>query len=181
MFVRKTTVWIVCVLLIGLVLGGCGSPAVAPSPMLSPLAVSESTARPAPTAQTLVSPLPMPTPVSTAMRREAGKGAVSGVLERYDGTLLKGIIVYAALIEERNGVRLAAVDPQIDPRSTTDGEGRFAFPNLAPGEYALATQSPVGIIMPHNKEGAIVRFTVQPDAELDLGRLAVGYLYPDNE
>ena len=108
-------------------------------------------------------------------------GAVVGELRRFDGTPLKGILVYAALIEDRDGVLLAAVDPLLDVRSVTDAQGGFWFDNLVPGEYALATQSPVGIIMPHNTDGEIVRFKIEADGETALGQLAVGYIYPDSD
>jgi hypothetical protein len=106
-------------------------------------------------------------------------GAVVGQLERFDRTPLKGIFVYAALIEERSGVRLAAVDPLLDVHFATDAQGGFRFDNLAPGEYALAMQSPVGIIMPHNTDGEVVKFTIKADDQIALGRLTVGYVYPD--
>jgi hypothetical protein len=102
-------------------------------------------------------------------------------LERFDGTPVKGIIVYPALIEQREDVRLASVDPLTDPRAVTDAEGRFQVINLKPGEYALAMQSPVGIIMPYNSEGQIVTFELTADATTELGNLPVGYQHPDSE
>jgi len=162
---------------------GCAPPTVvAPTPMLSPLTAPEASATPNTTDTTLaVSPLPLPTDVPTRAPLLPGMGAASGELERFDGTPLKGIIVYAALIEEHGEMRLASVDPLLDPRSVTDSQGGFWFDNLAPGEYALATQSPVGVILPHNTDGEIVRFKIEADGELALGRLAVGYTYPDND
>jgi hypothetical protein len=183
MSIRKHVFGVIYLCIAMLVFIGCLSPSVgAPTPMLSPLATPEASATPHTTDPTLVvvSPLPIATDAPTRVPLRPGMGAVSGELERFDGTTLKSIIVYAALIEQRGEMGLASVDPLLDARSVTDAQGSFWFDNLAPGEYALATQSPIGIIMPHNTEGEIVRFRIEADGELALGRLAVGYPYPDN-
>lgn len=182
MFISKHVFRVICFCITILILIGCvPSPDVAPT--LSPLPSPESSAIPVVATDTTlaVSPLPLPVEVATKAPHTPGTGAVSGELERFDGTPLRGIFVYAALIEERNGMRLASVDPLLDVRSVTDAQGYFSFDNLVPGEYALATQSPVGIIMPHNRDGEIVRFAIDADDETVLGRLAVGYTYPDND
>lgn len=183
MFATKHIVRVLVVTLtLGLIVGCVPPPAPSPDLMLSPLASPVAEATPAAPSSTLdVSPLPLPESVVTRVPREPGMGSLTGELERFDGTPMKGILVYAALIEERNGVKLAAVDPLLDVRSATDAQGGFWFDNLAPGDYVLATQSPVGIIMPHNTDGTIVRFKVEADHETALGRLAVGYTYPDND
>ena len=182
MFIRKHAFRLICLCLTMLVLITCVPPTTAPTPMLSPLAVPEATAKPDTTEATLaISPLPLPAETPTGAPRTPGMGAVVGQLERFDGTPLKGIFVYAALIEERSGVRLAAVDPLLDVHTATDAQGGFRFDNLAPGEYALAMQSPVGIIMPHNTDGEVVKFTIKADDQIALGRLTVGYVYPDND
>ncbi len=181
MLVRKNVLWVLLAWTIISSLSGCVPPVLAPAPMLSPLNLSDpTTVVLTDTAKTKTEALPTRSATPAKNAPEPGKGFVSGVLERFDGTPLKGIILYGALIEVRGEMRLASVDPLVDPRSVTDAEGRFSFGNLSPGEYALATQSPVGIIMPHNKSGQIVRFKVEPNGETDLGRLPVGYIYPDN-
>ncbi|MFO7631549.1 MAG: hypothetical protein R6W76_03360 [Caldilinea sp.] len=173
---------LVVTLTLGLIVGCVPPPVPAPEPMLSPLAAPAAEATPATPSSTLdVSPLPLPEAVVTRAPREPGMGSLTGELERFDGTPMRGILVYAALIEERDGVRLAAVDPLLDVRAETNAQGGFWFDNLTPGEYALATQSPVGIIMPHNTDGTIVRFQVEAGSETALGRQAVGYTYPDND
>ncbi len=183
MFVTKRITRLMIVTLsLALLIGCVPPPAPAPEPLVSPLASPVAEATPVVPSSTLdISPLPLPEAVVTRAPRDPGMGSLTGELERFDGTPMKGILVYAALIEERNGVKLAAVDPLLDVKSTTDAEGGFWFDNLPPGDYALATQSPVGIIMPHNTEGTIVRFKVEADTETALGRLAVGYTYPDND
>lgn len=184
MFIRKHAFRLICLCITILMLIGCvPSPDVAPTPMLSPLPSPEASAIPisATDATLVVSPLPLPVGAATKMPHTSGMGAVSGDLERFDGTPLRGILVYVAFIEERNGMRLASVDPLLDAHSVTDAQGYFSLDNLAPGEYALATQSPVGIIMPHNAAGEIVKLTIEADGEIALGRLAVGYIYPDND
>lgn len=184
MFVRKNMLGVLLAGVMISVLGGCVPPIMAPTPLFSPLPTSElepSTAALTSTTNIVTNSLPTRSATPATIAPEPGKGFVSGVLERFDGTPLKGIILYGALIEVRGEMRLASVDPLVDPRSVTDAEGRFSFGNLLPGEYALATQSPVGIIMPHSKGGQIVRFKVEPNGETDLGRLAVGYIYPDND
>jgi hypothetical protein len=178
MSVTKNVLWVI-VWLTAWLLVGCVSPAGIPTPMLSPLVAPQES--PTPDALLAVSPLPSPVAVATQAPHTPGMGSVSGELERFDGTSLRGIFVYAALVEDHDGMNLASVDPQLDARSVADAQGHFSFDNLAPGEYALATQSPVGIILPHNTDGEIVRFKIEADGELALGRLAVGYTYPDND
>lgn len=183
MLVTKLITRVMIVALSLALLIGCVSlPAPAPESLVSPLAspVAKMTLE-APTTTLNDSSLPVPEVAVTRAPRKAGMGSLSGQLERFDGTPMRGILVYAALIEEHNGVKLAAVDPLLDVKSITDAEGRFWFDNLLPGEYALATQSPVGIIMPHTPEGTIVRFKVEADNETALGRVVVGYTYPDND
>lgn len=182
MLVRKNVLRILFAWVMISALGGCVPVRIVPEPMLSPLNLVQPTAVALPDAveiQTEALPARTTTPAKNVP--ELGKGFVSGVLERFDGTPLKGIILYGALIEVRGEVRLTSVDPLVDPRSVSDAEGRFSFGSLSPGEYALATQSPVGIIMPHNKGGQIVRFKVEPNGEINLGRLPIGYIYPDND
>ena len=118
---------------------------------------------------------------SIAETASAGMGAIKGQLERYDGTPLKRVVVYAARIEVTGGMRLASVDALADPHVDTDARGSFRIANLKAGDYVLATQSPVGIILPHNRDGKTVTFAVQANRETDLGELAVGYQYPDGE
>ena len=181
MFVRKYLLWgLVIWFTIG-GLGGCVSPEVGAPPPVSPLATPEASVStlPGPTAA-VVAPSPTSSQGPLAGTPEPGKGGVSGKLTRFDGTLLKGIIGYGALIEMRGGMRLASVDPLVDKRFITDVEGRFRLDNLPPGEYVLAMQSPVGIIMPHNTTGQIVKFAITADEETKLGQLAVGYIYPDS-
>jgi hypothetical protein len=172
--VLRAVLWLTACFLVG-----CGAPASMPKPMVSPLGTPE--ASPSPTALLPVSPLPSPVAVATEAPHKPGMGSVSGELERLDGTALRGILVYPALIEDHGEVSLAAVDPLLDLHTATDAQGHFLIDNLAPGEYALATQSPVGIILPHNTDGEIVRFKIEADGELALGRLAVGYTYPDDD
>lgn len=145
-------------------------------PVVSPIATSDGAA--IPSSQT--SPLAAPTVLPNETPLESGTGAVTAELHRLDGTTMKGILIYAAFIENRDGVRLSAVDPLLDPKAETDAEGRFVIRNLKPGEYALATQSPVGIIMPHGPQGKAVLYQVEAGKTTDLGRLDVGYTYPDN-
>jgi uncharacterized surface anchored protein len=73
------------------------------------------------------------------------------------------------------------VDPLLDSHAATDAQGHFFIDNLAPGEYALATQSPVGIILPFGTDGEIIKFKIEADSELALGQLAVGYIYPNDD
>ncbi len=176
MSVRKPVFRLIYLSIALMALAGCVPyPAVAPTPMpmLSPQA--------SPDAMLAISPLPSPVVAATKAPRTSGMGSLWGELERLDGTPLKGILIYPALIEDHSGVAFAAVDPLNDVHVETDARGHFSVDNLAPGEYALAMQSPVGIIMPHNREGEIVKFKIEADGETALGRLAVGFAFPDNE
>ncbi len=164
------------VVLLTVLLGACVTPPPPTAQPVSPL--------PAPTkdasAALAASPLPAPTEIVVQPTRQPGTGSVTGIAYRLDGTPMKGITIYGALIETINGVRLAGVDPANDVRATTDAEGRFTLVNLKPGEYAIATQSPVGVIMPHNSKGEIVLYQVKADEQTDLGRLEIGFVYPDS-
>lgn len=181
MFVRRHLFWGLLIWFAIGGLGGCVSSELMSPSLVSPLATPHLAPAASPSSTvTVVVPLPtsgLATPTATP---ELGKGLVSGKLTRFDGTPLKGIIIYGALIEMRGEMRLASVDPLADKRVITDAEGHFRLDNLLPGEYALAMQSPVGIIMPHNPTGQIVKFTITADGETKLGQLAVGYVYPDN-
>ncbi|MHB1004367.1 MAG: hypothetical protein ACYC3S_01850 [Chloroflexota bacterium] len=110
-----------------------------------------------------------------------GTGGISGQIQRLDGTPLKGIIVYAAPVDSRGGERLASVDPLVDAHAATDSEGRLGINDLKAGEYALATQSPLGVILPHDNAGQVVTFMITADQETGLGLLQVGYVYPDGD
>ena len=112
---------------------------------------------------------------------QGGAGTVRGQLERYDGTPLKGIIIYAAVIGQSGDTRLASVDALADPHVDTDAQGRFEIKNLQSGEYVLGTQSPIGIILPHDKGDKMVTFKVSAGQETDLGKLSVGYTFPDGQ
>jgi len=179
----KHSYWIVTAIIALGLFTGCILPSLpAPEPTLSPLVSPQITDT---SDATKTNPFAIPSPIRETVVTRAphvpGTGAVSGQLERFDGSPLKGILGYAALIEERNGVKLAAVDPLLDVHFITDAQGRFRLDNLRPGDYALAMQSPVGIIMPHSTDGKIIKFVIEADRETDLGRLAIGYVYPDNE
>lgn len=166
--------------LVGLLLAACVPLAATPAPELSPLTTSApGEAGPADATSDVISPLATPVRTRQEATSSPGFGSVSGWLHRFDGTPLVGITVYASPLEEHGSIRLAAIDPLLSPHTPTDAQGGFAIGNLAPGEYALATQSPVGIIMPHNEAGEIVIFTVAADSATDLEMLPIGYPYPD--
>jgi hypothetical protein len=160
--------------MLAIILTGCAPQVLPTSEPVSPVAI------PTKGGSDTVSPLPAPTLALTAVAQEPGKGGAMGVAFRFDGTPMKGITIYAALVEMKNGVKLAAVDPVLDVRATTDAQGRFSLPNLRPGEYAIATQSPVGVILPHNRKNEIVMYQVKADEVIDLGHLDLGYVYPDS-
>jgi hypothetical protein len=183
MYIRNYVFRLTCLCSTLLVLSACAPfPITAPTQRLSPLA-TPGVASPSSAMETglAVSPLSPPADVATRVPRVPGMGTVLGHLERSDGTPIKGITVYAALIEDRGGMRLAAIDPLLDVHAVTDAQGGFKLDNLVPGEYALATQSPVGIIMPHGTDGEIVEYTVEANRETALGRLVVGYVYPNSD
>jgi uncharacterized surface anchored protein len=94
---------------------------------------------------------------------------------------MKNIVVYAAPVSSQGAERLASVDPLVDARTTTDAQGKFEIRNLKPGEYALATQSPLGIILPHDQTGKVITFQVAAGRETALGAYRVGYVYPDGD
>lgn len=112
---------------------------------------------------------------------QQGFGIVQGKVARLDDTPMKGIIIYAAPVQTHGGERIASVDPLLDARAETDEAGSFAIANLRPGEYALATQSPVGVILPHAQSGKVITFVVSANQTTDLGLLKVGYTYPDGD
>ena len=161
-------------LFIAILLTACTDVPPTVQPQVSPVQSPENASASLPTqASPLATPAPTDAPV------QPGTGVLKAEIHRFDGSPIKGVIVYAALIEDRGGMRLSAVDPLLDPRAETDGNGQFVIKNLKPGDYALATQSPVGIIMPHNTQGATVTYQVEADKTTDLGRVDVGYTYPD--
>lgn len=163
------------VLFITILLAACTGVPPTAQPQVSPILQAETTIASLPAQAS-----PLATPALADAPAQPGTGAVKAEIRRFDGSPIKGVIVYAALIEDRGGMRLSAVDPLLDPKAETDGNGQFVIKNLKPGDYALATQSPVGIIMPHSKEGTTIIYKVEADKTTDLGRLDVGYTYPDS-
>ncbi|MCS7220908.1 MAG: carboxypeptidase-like regulatory domain-containing protein [Anaerolineae bacterium] len=134
------------------------------------------------TALTWTSPIPSPaTTPSIGSAPMVGTGTVSGSLDRPDGTPLRKVILYAGAIDMHDALRLASVDPLVDPRAETDATGTFVFENLVPGEYALIAQSPFGLVLLQDANGKPIIFQLQAGQVLSLGSLVVEYRYPDGE
>ncbi len=186
-------------LLLAAVVTGCTNPTPGvPTPaatavFTSPLAPQPASGGVVATAtkatSALVSPLATPArPAGAAVPPESptanvlakGMGAATGTLQRLDGSPIRGGLVYAALIEQHNGIKLAAVDAVKDPRVTTDRTGSFALIGLVPGEYSLVMQSPWGMILLENDSGVPVRFTATAGQVTQVGLKLVKYEYPDD-
>jgi hypothetical protein len=156
-------------LALAVALGACTT-AVLPAPqpaatVASPLAT--------PIASAPVSPLPtVPAPA-------ADSGVAIGRVARLDGTPMREITIYAAVIDKGSNFPVASVDPATDPRTGTDNSGNYVFPKLAPGEYVLVAGTPLGLQLLKNKEDHIIRFEVKAGQVTQIGPQNVTYTYPD--
>jgi hypothetical protein len=107
--------------------------------------------------------------------QQPGAGKASARLLDMDGSRLGGVTVYAAPIDVHNGMRLASVDPAVDVGATSDESGSFTLENLPPHEYALAVQTPFGIMLPQSQDGKHIIFQVKAGESISLGDQKIDY------
>lgn len=157
---RLTVAGLIAVLL----LAACDAPA--PGPIVSPLN------SPAPTSANVAGPLEYPTP-------QPGRGAVIGrlVSGSQDGPgYVGGDLYLGSLIpgSDPNAQPVVAFTQNVDPKAVVYlPDGRFAFTDITPGEYALVVWNPVASFVIEAPAGGALKVSVRADATTDLGTLVV--------
>jgi hypothetical protein len=141
---------LVMMVLLGLILAGCGSSA-------------SSTATPAGPVGTAA---PQLTPLAPGM------GVVEGVVVDENNAPIEGLAIYVAKIST-DGV--ISYSPEADPRGFTNAEGRFTIVNVAPATYAMAywTPGPAALILNPDNPDEVVKVEVQADQTSSTGTLKI--------
>jgi hypothetical protein len=76
--------------------------------------------------------------------------------------------------EDKNSQCVYAVDEAFDPSALTDSEGRFAFRDIAPGDYVLLVGNPATkYIVLTGETGLALVWTAEADKVLTIGDLLV--------
>jgi hypothetical protein len=110
------------------------------------------------------------------------KGVVHGVLLEVDTkeplSEAKGVDVFlgAILRSGDNGQSLASLDKLTAPRADPDANGRFAFADVPPGEYAVIVRSPISEVVARklDQDGDVI-VTVVAGQAIDLGEVFSKY------
>jgi len=133
-----------------------------PSPLDSPLSSPSRAVSPLATPTSVPAPETIPSP-------QAGLGAVTG---RLVGPLL---LYLTPLLYSTDGTStMAKLDKNSAPMSLPDETGRFVFPDVEPGEYALAYSTVTSEFLlraPASDEDLVI--TVAADQVVDVGELHV--------
>lgn len=112
----------------------------------------------------------IPTPTVTP---DTTKGNIKGTLLRNNQGVPEAILYLAEIIKDDKGNdRLASFNPFESPSTTTNTEGVFIFPNVAPGKYQLVLYTVVNayfLYYPGEKKEIIV--TVKENQTIDVGKL----------
>lgn len=128
---------------------------------------------------TLTSPLVSPLSVSA---EEAVGREVRGKLLRLDGSPVRFVQLYAAIVSTKSSeFSVAAVDLS-SPSTKTDSEGVFLFKDLPPGRYAL-TASPLPgqfiLLVDRQSKPVVFETNDKPSQVVELGDLFVNYAFRD--
>ena len=138
---------------------------------------AQQTPEPAPTEGPLVSVLATPTTSPTLPPVEytpkPGYGLVQGLLYVDDQPAPERVLYLASIISSGGEVEIAALDAVNDPRTDTDGSGRFVFLDIAPGRYALGINSPGGPVLIRGADGDEITAEVIADQIVDLGTVTI--------
>ncbi len=139
---------------------------------------SQQTPEPAPTEGPSVSVLATPTasptlPPVEELTPKPGQGLVRGLLYLGDQPAPERVLYLASIISSGGDVEIAALDAVSDPRTETDGAGRFVFLDIAPGRYALGINSPVGPVLIRGADGDEITAEVTADQIVDLGTVTI--------
>jgi len=149
-------------------------PSPSPSPLDSPLSPPSSAFSPLSTPTSVPAPETIPSP-------QAGLGTVTGKLvgpqigqtQESTGPVL---LYLAPLIYSTDGTStMATLNKNSAPMILPDETGRFVFPDVEPGEYALAYSTVTSeflIKAPASDEDLVI--TVAADQVVDVGELFVG-------
>ena len=123
------------------------------------------------------SPLSTPKAVSVVATSEADMGTVTGVLMVGTGQNAKptaGLVLYlAATIKDTSGKEsVAGMDRVRSPRAYIDGQGRFVFTNVSPGNYGLVLDVVTNSYLLNKPDtGDSLVISVTPGKVVDLGTL----------
>jgi hypothetical protein len=110
------------------------------------------------------------------------KGVVHGILMEVDSkkplSEAEGVDLFlgAILRSGDNGQSLASLDKATAPRADPDGNGRFVFADVPPGEYALVVRSPISEVVARklDQSGDVI-VTVVAGQAIDLGEVYSKY------
>ncbi len=109
-------------------------------------------------------------------------GRVTGVLQVRSGEAsqpVRDAILYLAgtLKDSAENESVAAMDPVNSPRTLSDDQGRFMFPNVAPGNYGLVLYAITTSYMLNQPDtGDSMLITVTAGNQIDLGTLVYSSL-----
>ena len=161
--------WLLLAVVSGLAACTTSLPAPTASPLTSPLPSREEQAPVATIPPTLVAPVP-----------EAGKGGIIGRLASgslngpgyVGGDLYLGSLIPA---DDPKAQPMVSFSEGIDPKAGVyQSDGRFAFNNVQPGNYALVVWNPVtSFVVELPNGGGMVQVKVEPDKVTDLGVIVI--------
>lgn len=151
--------------------------------------VACTTSSPAPTVSPLISPLPaskdqksatVVSPAFVAPVPEAGKGGIMGRLVAgssdgpgyFGGDLYLGSLIPAS---DPSAQPMISFSENVDPKADVyQSDGRFAFNNVQPGNYALVVWTPgISFVVELPNGGGMVQVKVEPGKVTDLGVLVI--------
>ena len=118
----------------------------------------------------------MPTP--TLLPRDhtplPDSGVVHGMLLVDDEPAVERVMYLASVINTGgDGMGVAELDPVTAPRAESDASGYFVFLDVAPGQYALGINSPIGAVLIRGVDGQEIIAEVQAGETLDLGTVQI--------
>lgn len=159
------------ILVIALVLSAC-NPA---KPVANAVTPTESGN---PSVTNTLAPAEAAQPSSTPGKSEPGKASLVGILIRKDTQPEKPyaelkVFLGILLIDSKGNTSLARVDPNNDPQTFTDTNGRFEFDDVKPGKYILAVMLPPNdlVKLKNPGNGQEMFITLEDGKVTDLGKL----------
>lgn len=161
-------------MLVVLLLVGCGAPTATPTPV--PTATPYPTYTPVPTATPYPTYTPVPEmtpyPTYTPLPPTPTTGQVSGVLVNLGtGQPMAGIDL-ELMIAEETATGVAFHFGEASPHTETDSSGAFVFKDVPPGSYGLAFSSASGPLPLMTDELAIIIFEVTVGQVTDLDTIS---------